>query len=53
MFLGAYHDDRHTSRGVVVLRRSVKVRLQFTCDLHLHVVSDDCVVLHTHKRAMR
>lgn len=47
MLLSAYHDDRHAGRGVVVLRRSVKVRLQFTCDLHLHVVPGDCVVLRT------
>lgn len=53
MFLCAYHDDGHPSCGVVVLRSSVKVCLQFTCDLHLHVVLHDCVVLHTHKHALR
>lgn len=52
-FFGAYHDDGHSSRGAVALRCSVKVRLQFTCDLHLHVVLRDRVVLHAHKHAMR
>lgn len=48
-FAGAYHDYWHPSRGVVVLWRSVKVRLQFTCDLHLHVVPGDRFVLNTQK----
>lgn len=41
----AHHDDRHRSRAVAVLRRRVKVRLQFTCHLHLHVVLHHRVVL--------
>lgn len=43
--MGAYHDDRHPCRGVVVLRCSVKVRPQFTCDLHLHVVPNNNFIL--------
>lgn len=34
-----------------MLWRSVKVRLQFTCDLHLHVVPGDRFVLNTQKAA--
>lgn len=35
---GAYHDDRHAGRGATGLGLSVKVRLQLTGHLRLHVV---------------
>lgn len=41
---GAYHDDRHPSRGAAALGLSVKVHLQFTCDLR-HVVLKERVFL--------
>lgn len=41
----AYQDDRHPSRGVAVLGLSVKVRLQFTCNLRHHVVLKERVFL--------
>lgn len=42
---GAYHDDRHAGRGVTGLGLSVKVRLQLTGHLRLHVVLKQRVFL--------
>lgn len=42
---GAYHDDRHAGRGVTGLGLSVKVRLQLTGHLRLHVVLKERVFL--------
>lgn len=50
---GAYHDDRHPSRGVSLLGLSVKVRLQFTCDLRHHVALKERVFLKKGRRMSR
>lgn len=42
-----HHDDRHSRRGAAVFGCCVEVRLQFSSDLHLHVV---CQVLILHTR---
>lgn len=44
-----HHDDGHAGRGVAVLGCGVEVRLQFTCDLHLHVVPQG-LILHARKK---
>lgn len=49
----AHHDDGHAGRRAAVLGQRVKVRLQFTCDLHLHVVpSEGIVLLNTHRPSL-